>query len=161
MGEEDNKLLALAALANDLELVRQRLPLADDINFQLTCNGSALHQAVRHGNVEMAALLIAAGADVNRPCRHSGLNSIDLVRHGSQGAMIDLLRWNRAVASDPARDSFLFRMPSPCPEAEMLRIEALPELTERFLSHYQTYCVPECCGLGATPSLLERCGQPR
>ncbi len=65
MGRQSNAALLVAAVKNDVVLVKRRLAEGADVNARSREGGTALYEAIRHGNRPMVALLLDAGADVN------------------------------------------------------------------------------------------------
>lgn len=64
-GEKFKQTLLYACYRNDLELVKVRLQGIGEkaLNQKMSGYGTALHLAVKHGNLDMAGLLLEAGAD--------------------------------------------------------------------------------------------------
>ncbi len=155
MSDYSNELLVFAAISNDLGRVHQRLHDADNVNYQCGYQGSALHQASMFGNVEIARLLLAAGADVNLRRMETGNTPLDLAVKYLHPEMAELLRRHGGVEVAPvvwvepydSRDCYPFKDPSS--RVDALRITELPEHFSQLISECQIYCVPECRNLGA------------
>lgn len=65
MSQKTNASLLVAAVKNDVALVKRRLGEGADVNARNREGGTALYEAIRHGNRAMISLLLASGADVN------------------------------------------------------------------------------------------------
>src|SRR5215471_8758277 len=89
--------LTRAAAQNDLEAVRELIPLADDVNrWDERQNMNPLSYAIEHHNQEMISLLLSAGANVNSAGKHGRTPLMSL----SDGATVDLVHELMSAGAD-------------------------------------------------------------
>jgi ankyrin repeat protein len=80
-----------AAMQNDIALVRSLLHQKVDVNVAQNDGMTALHWAAYKDNLEIARLLIAAGADAKRVTRIGKINPLFMAATNGDAAMIELL----------------------------------------------------------------------
>src|SRR5262249_10934479 len=83
--------LSSAAMQNDISLVRSLLQQKADVNASQNDGMTALHWAAYKDNLEIARLLVAAGADVKRVTRIGKINPLFMAATNGSAAMIELL----------------------------------------------------------------------
>lgn len=90
-GEKFKHSLLYACYRNDLELVKERLQGIREkaLNQKMSGYGTALHLAVKHGNLDMAGLLLEAGADFT--VKHAKMTPLELAYQTDNEDMITCL----------------------------------------------------------------------
>jgi ankyrin repeat protein len=83
--------LADAAMRGDIDAVRSQLEGGADVNANQGDGMTALHWAAHKDNLEMARMLLAAGADVERGTRIGSIVPLFLAATNGSAAMIELL----------------------------------------------------------------------
>ena len=83
--------VADAAMRGDIESIRRLLADGADVNAAHGDGMSALHWAARHGDPDMAAMLLAAGARIDADTRVGGYTPLHLAAEGGNGAVARLL----------------------------------------------------------------------
>ena len=84
-------LVAEAAMARDKEAVRTLLKQGMDVNAAQGDGMTALHWAARQGDVELAQMLLYAGANVKASTRIGGYTPIILAAQNGSAPMVDML----------------------------------------------------------------------
>jgi len=82
LSEEDRKLLPFAAEAGNLKAVRLMLDLGWDIESPGAWDGTALHQAIYHGHVELVEFLLGRGARIDHKNAFGG-NALGTAVHAA------------------------------------------------------------------------------
>ncbi len=90
--------VAEAAMAGDKEAVRALLKQGRDVNAAQGDGMTALHWAARHGDVELAAMLLYAGANVKASTRIGAYTPLIMASQNGSAAMIEALI---KVGADP------------------------------------------------------------
>lgn len=90
-GEKFKQTLLYACYRNDLELVKERLQGIGEkaLNQKMSGYGTALHLAVKHRNLDMAGLLLQAGADFS--VKHAKMTPLELAYQTDNEDMITCL----------------------------------------------------------------------
>src|SRR5262245_31265196 len=83
--------VAEAAMARDKEAVRTLLKQGMDVNAAQGDGMTALHWAARQGDVELAQMLLYAGANVKASTRIGGYTPIILASQNGNAPLIDAL----------------------------------------------------------------------
>ena len=83
--------VADAAMRNDVTTVRTLLQEGADVNAAQGDGMTALHWAARHDNVELARMLLYAGANLRATTRIGGYTPLLLAGLAGRAAMLDLL----------------------------------------------------------------------
>src|SRR5438105_1163677 len=83
--------LPTAAMQNDIQLVRSLLQQKVDVNAAQADGMTALHWAAYKDNLDIARLLIAAGADVKRVSRIGAITPLFMAANNGNVAMMELL----------------------------------------------------------------------
>ena len=88
--------VADAAMRRDIDRVQALIEQAVDVSLPHGDGMSALHWAARHGDAEMAALLIEAGADTGARTRLAGHTPLHVASTVGAAAVVELLLEHRA-----------------------------------------------------------------
>src|SRR5262245_13712039 len=83
--------LADAAMRGDREAVRSLLKQKVDVNVGQGDGSTALHWAANRDDVEMAKLLVAAGADLKARTRLGGITALWIAAQNGSAAMLAIL----------------------------------------------------------------------
>src|SRR6187397_1709110 len=83
--------LADAAMRGDLEAVRTLLKQGVEVNAAQGDGMTALHWAAEQGNVEMAKLLVFAGAELDAITRIGGHTPLHVAAEAGSGAVVKVL----------------------------------------------------------------------
>ena len=83
--------LAEAAMAGDIDAVRSQLEQGADVNAAQGDGMTALHWAAHRDNLEMARMLLDAGADVKSATRIGAITPLSMVGTNGNATMIELL----------------------------------------------------------------------
>jgi ankyrin repeat protein len=104
----DTRLADAAARQDETQVARLLQVKGVDVNAPGADGSTALHQAVRYGNLGMAAALIQVGANTRQPNRY-GLPPLVMAAQDGAAEMIGLLLDNGAEvnATDPAGETAL------------------------------------------------------
>ena len=92
--------VAEAAMSGDAETVRALLKDGADVNEAMGDGMTALHWAAKKGNVELAQMLLYAGANVNAMTRLGNYTPIIMAAETGNAKLIDLLLKSGANAKD-------------------------------------------------------------
>ena len=83
--------VADAAMRGDLEAVRALLAAGEDVNGALGDGMTALHWAARKGRLDVAEVLIAAGADLEAGTRLGGHTPLHVASRAAQAPLVEAL----------------------------------------------------------------------
>ena len=87
-------------MAGDKDTVRTLLKQGQDVNAAMGDGMTALHWAAKRGDVELAQMLLYAGANVKAMTRLGGYTPLLLASQVGEPKMIDLLLKSRCRSED-------------------------------------------------------------
>lgn len=104
-----NQKLIFAVRGKNLELIKERLALGADINYQDLAHGSALVAAINTNDLHIVQFLLDNGANANAKNQY-GVVPLEVALHHASDEIVRLLAWYGATLNSRIRPHWRERL---------------------------------------------------